>query len=287
MARDIELLLTENVEGTGIVGDVVRVRKGFARNFLLPRAFATAPSPEKIKELAGKREQAQKALEALRKEREALIAKIEGHAVNLIRSCNDIGILYGGITQSDICEALLKDGYTGIKPRDVRIGAVIKRIGDYDVHIKFEADLEATVKLHVKPDRELETGRRDDKAPEHPEGAAAAEGAAPALAAEGAKPDARKAEGKPAGKPEGKRPDKSEAPARDADAEKGEKSEKSAKSEAKPAGEKAPKGKGEKGKKDDAAPAAAKSKTGWGATAEVPTGLADLLKPKRERRERR
>ncbi len=163
MARVLELLLTENVEGTGIVSDVVKVRKGYARNFLMPRNFATTPSPEKVKELAGKREEAQKALAALRKEREGIISKLEGHAVNLIRSCNDIGILYGGITQTDICDALIKDGFTGIKQRDVRIGAVIKRVGDYDLHIKFESDLEATVKLHVKPDRERDVGMRDER----------------------------------------------------------------------------------------------------------------------------
>lgn len=279
MARTLELLLTENVEGTGIVGDVVKVRKGYARNYLLPRNFATTPSPEKVKELAKKREDAQKALAALRKEREGIIAKLEGHAINLIRSCNDLGILYGGITQTDIVDSLIKDGFKGIKQRDVRIGAVIKRVGDYDVHIKFEADLEATVKLHIKPDRELETGRRDDKPAEPAPAEAAAEGAAPAA----------KADGKPEAKPEGKKA-KGEKPAKAAAAE-------APATDAKPEGEAKPEGKkakgekaaGEKGGKKDeaAAPAANKPKTGWGASAEVPSGLADLLKPKRERRERR
>jgi large subunit ribosomal protein L9 len=66
MARTLELLLTENVEGTGIVGDVVKVRKGYARNYLMPRNFATTPSPEKVKDLATKREEAQRQLAALR-----------------------------------------------------------------------------------------------------------------------------------------------------------------------------------------------------------------------------
>lgn len=279
MARVIELLLTENVEGTGIVGDVVKVRKGFARNYLLPRAFATTPSPEKVAQLKTKREEAQKALAELRKQREVLIGKLEGHQITLVRSCNDQGILYGGVTQQDMVDLLATEKFTGIKARDVRIGATIKRIGDYDIHVKFEADLEATVKLHVKPDRELDLG---DK----PEAAPAAEAAAPA---EGAATEAAAAAA-PAAAPAGK----GEKPAK---AEKSAKAEKDAKAPtAEPKaegekGEKPAKAKGEKPKakegKSEDAPAAAKPKTGWGATSEVPTGLADLLKPKRERRERR
>ena len=55
MAKSLKLLLIENVEALGIVGDVVNVRSGYARNFLLPRGLATQPSEERIKELAGKR----------------------------------------------------------------------------------------------------------------------------------------------------------------------------------------------------------------------------------------
>ncbi len=272
MARILELLLTENVEGTGIVGDVVKVRKGYARNYLLPRDFATTPSPEKIAQLKTKREEAQKALAELRKQREGIISKLEGHQITLVRSCNDQGILYGGVTQQDMVDLLTKENFKGIKPRDVRIGAAIKRVGDYDIHVKFEADLEATVKLHVKADRELDLGDKPVPAPEA--AAPAAEGAVPEAAA----PAAPAAKGeKPAKGEKAPKADKGEAKAAEPKAE-GEKGEKPAKA------------KGEKGKKDgkgEDAPAAPKSKTGWGATAEVPTGLADLLKPKRERRERR
>lgn len=191
MAHSLKLLLTENVDGTGIVGDVVTVRKGFARNFLLPRGYATTPSDEKVKELAQKRADAQKMLAELRQQREVMVGKLEGFDLTLTRSCNDLGILYGAVTQQDICDELAKAGHPGIKPREVRLGAVIKRVGGYDVHVKFETDLEATVKLNVKPDRVLDTGRRrdeeqqpngdkSDKAGKPAEGAAAsAEGAAP------------------------------------------------------------------------------------------------------------
>lgn len=164
MARTVELLLVENVEGTGIVGDVVKVRKGFARNYLLPRSMATQPSPEKVKELAGKRADAEKQLAELRKQREAIIGKLEGFTVEMIRSCNDMGILYGSITQREIATVLAKAGFPGIKDREVRIASAMKRIDVYDIDIKFASDLVATIRLDIKPDRPLDLKRFDSSA---------------------------------------------------------------------------------------------------------------------------
>src|SRR3954471_18589492 len=99
MAKSLKLLLTENVEALGIVGDVVRVRTGYARNYLLPRNLATTPSEEKIKELSSKRADAERQVQLHRKHREELVEKLKGVEVTLVRSCNDMGILYGAITQ--------------------------------------------------------------------------------------------------------------------------------------------------------------------------------------------
>jgi large subunit ribosomal protein L9 len=182
MARTIELLLIENVEGSGIVGDVVKVRKGFARNYLMPRGMATQPSPEKIKELAGKRADAEKQIAALRSQRETLIKKLDGYKLEMIRSCNDLGILYGAITQHEISIALGKAGFPGIKDREVRIGAAMKRIDTYDLDIKFAADLVASIKLDVKADRVIDLRRAatEEPAPAPVDGEAAPAEGAPA-----------------------------------------------------------------------------------------------------------
>jgi large subunit ribosomal protein L9 len=155
MAKNVELLLTESVEALGIVGDVVKVRTGYARNYLLPRGYATTPSEEKIKELAAKRAEAERQLAELRRVREDLVQRLNGYELNVVRSCNDQGILYGAVTQQEIAAALTEAGF-GVRPRDVRLGQTIKRVDTYDVHIKFEADLEAVIKLWVMPDRKLE-----------------------------------------------------------------------------------------------------------------------------------
>lgn len=165
MPTNVKLLLTENVEALGIVGDVVNVRIGYARNFLLPRNLATQPSEERIKALAAKRVEAEKQVAAQRKSREELTSKLQGVEVKLVKSCNDQGILYGAITQQEIAAELNKMGH-GVKPRDVRINQAIKRIDHYDVHIKLDSDLDATVKLHVEADRPLDIKKAGDTSEE-------------------------------------------------------------------------------------------------------------------------
>lgn len=159
--KNVQLLLTESVDNLGIVGDVVTVRLGYARNFLLPRGYATEPSDTKLAALADKRAKAEAALEALTAQRRKMIGKMEAIELTIERSCNDLGHLYGSVSQHDVAEALGKAGFV-VKPREVRLPFTIKRIDSFDVLVKFAADLEANVKLHVKPDRRIEEDERDE-----------------------------------------------------------------------------------------------------------------------------
>jgi len=161
MAKNVQLLLTENVSHLGIVGDVVRVRLGYARNYLLPRGLATEPSDEVREALAAKREEAERQLRELRAQREKMVEKLESFEVTLQRSCNDQGLLYGSVTQKDIADALVAEGFN-VEPRDVRLGQTIKRVDSYSVLVKLDQDLEADVKLWVVPDRELHVEERDE-----------------------------------------------------------------------------------------------------------------------------
>ncbi|MEM9373469.1 MAG: 50S ribosomal protein L9 [Planctomycetota bacterium] len=156
-ASYVKLLLTENVDNLGIVGDVVRVRTGYARNYLLPFDLATTPSDELIKDLADKRAEAEKQVAALRKNREEMISKLDGQELTMVRACNDQGQLYGSVTQQDIAAALNEVGFA-IKPREVRLPGTIKRVDSFDIHVKVDSDLGADIKLWVVADRELDTG---------------------------------------------------------------------------------------------------------------------------------
>lgn len=160
MAKTVELLLTETVENLGIVGDVVKVRTGFARNYLLPRDYATTPSEELKKSLQAKRVEAERMLAEQQKVRAETIQRLEGFELSIERSCNDLGILYAAVTQQEISVALIAAGHA-VRPRDVRLSGAIKRVDKYDIHIKYQTDLETWIKLIVKPDRVL---AKDEKA---------------------------------------------------------------------------------------------------------------------------
>lgn len=161
MAKSIKLLLTENVDNLGIVGDVVNVRIGYARNYLLPRELATTPSDEILSQLAEKRAKAEKELSALRSQREALIGKLEGLELTLTRACNDQGHLYGSVSQHDVAESLTELGFP-VQAREVRLAQTIKRVDTYEVLVKFDTDLEANIKIWVVADRQLDSDREEE-----------------------------------------------------------------------------------------------------------------------------
>ncbi len=161
MARHIELLLTENVDNLGIVGDVVKVRPGYARNYLLPFELATTPTPDAVAALAGKRAEAEKQLRELRAQREKMIEKMQELEIELTRSCNDLGMLYGSVTQQDIATALGEKGFN-VKPREIRLAQTIKRVDTYHFPVKLDTDLEAEITLKVIADRQITEDAREE-----------------------------------------------------------------------------------------------------------------------------
>ena len=154
-AKRTELLLTSNVENLGIVGDVVRVRMGFARNYLVPMGFAEVPTQERIESLTEAREAAVKEHEVKRAAQATIIEKLEGTTLTLTRSANDQGSLYGSVTQRDISDALLENEFD-VDTRAIRLHQAIRRIGEYQVTIQFGSDLKTDVEIIVNPDRPLE-----------------------------------------------------------------------------------------------------------------------------------
>ena len=152
--RSIELLLNENVEGLGIVGDVVRVKPGFARNYLLPLGIAEAPTEDRINQLKEARAEAQAELEQLREVRTAVIEQLVEQSFDLVRSCNDRGVLYGSVTQRDISDALNQAGHT-VDERSIRLAQPIRRLGEFTVAVQFEKDLRTDVTIKILPDRSL------------------------------------------------------------------------------------------------------------------------------------
>ncbi len=166
--KQIKLLLLENVDNLGIVGDVVKVRPGYARNYLLPRGLAASPTEKAVERLADRRRQVEEQMRQLREQLKALIAKLEGHELTIERSANEQGILYGGVSQHDIAEALRAEGFD-VEDRYVRIGEQIKRLDSYEVPIVIDKELKTQVKVWVvsdKPAEQLEAEAESEGASE-------------------------------------------------------------------------------------------------------------------------
>lgn len=156
--KQIELLLLDNVDNLGIVGDVVKVRPGYARNYLLPRGLASTPTPGAIERLAERRAQVEAEMRKLREQQEQLIGRLEGHELTLQRAANEQGVLFGGVSQHDIAEALREEGFD-IEDRFVRIGEQVKRLDSYTIPVVIDKELKTEIKLWVvsdKPAEELE-----------------------------------------------------------------------------------------------------------------------------------
>ena len=155
MARNTQLLLLRTVENLGIVGDVVKVKSGYARNYLLPHGVAEPPTPTKVEALKEQRAKAQAELAAVRSEREKIIEELVGASITMERSCNDQGQLYGSVTQREISDAMIAAGY-GVDVRAVRLSYPIRHIGEYHIPIQFNKDLRSDVTVSIKADRVLE-----------------------------------------------------------------------------------------------------------------------------------
>ncbi|MFI4859936.1 MAG: 50S ribosomal protein L9 [Phycisphaerales bacterium JB063] len=169
--KTIELLLLDTIENLGIIGDVVKVKPGYARNYLLPHGLADIPSEEKIQELAARRAEVEAELKKLRSEQEVMIQKLEEFELTLERAANEQGALFGGVTQHDIAEGLRAEGFA-VEDRHIRIGERINRLDTYTIPVQVAKDLKTEIKLWVVSDKPMEAeeedGGSDEQAEEQP-----------------------------------------------------------------------------------------------------------------------
>jgi large subunit ribosomal protein L9 len=145
----MDVLLSEDVDNLGQRGQVVRVRAGYGRNYLLPQGLA-------IKASAGNKKMLdeQRRLLAKREQREHLAAqseseKLQGVELRFERRVGEHGILFGSVTAMDIAEALKERGLP-VERRRIALKDHIKEVGDYDVAIKLHRDVSPTIKVLVR-----------------------------------------------------------------------------------------------------------------------------------------
>ena len=145
----MELLLKEDVENLGARGELVKVRAGYGRNYLLPRGLAIQATHANIKQIDLQRKALLKREAA---ERETAIQQadlITGVTLEFARKVGEHGILYGSVTSMDIAEALAAKGYQ-IDRRRILLKEPIKETGEYEVPVKLHREVTTNLKVVVK-----------------------------------------------------------------------------------------------------------------------------------------
>jgi large subunit ribosomal protein L9 len=145
----MQVILMEKVVNLGGLGDVVKVKDGFARNFLIPQGKAKRATPANIKEFEGRRAELEnKANEALVSAQERG-AKLEGLMVQITQKAGVDGRLFGSVTNADIAESLKAQGIE-VKKAEIRMPqGPLKHIGDYPITLQLHTDVLAHITVSV------------------------------------------------------------------------------------------------------------------------------------------
>jgi large subunit ribosomal protein L9 len=144
----MEVILREHVDHLGRRGEVVKVADGYARNYLLPRKLALLATDGNKKQIERERAKFDAKDAEEKKVAEAIGERMGGVQIVITRKVGETEALYGSVTSADIAEALAAKGFD-IDRRKVQLAEPIKRLGDFEVPIKLQRDVVATVKVKV------------------------------------------------------------------------------------------------------------------------------------------
>lgn len=144
----MDVILLERVAKLGQMGDVVSVKQGFARNFLLPKGKALRASAENLKRFESQKAQLEAQNLEAKSEAEAVATKLGGQQFIVIRSASDTGSLYGSVTVRDAADAATEAGFTLDKKQCV-LNKPIKELGIHELTVVLHPEVEVTIELNV------------------------------------------------------------------------------------------------------------------------------------------
>jgi len=145
----MKLLLVEDVESLGWLGDIVEVKNGYARNYLLPQGLAVVPTQASIESLADEKARRAESRRLEYEQKEQLVSGIEGAEVVLAAKANELGHLFGSVAERDVAENLRQQGFA-VQDAMVRMpDGHIKDLGTHDITLRITADLKAAVRVVV------------------------------------------------------------------------------------------------------------------------------------------
>jgi large subunit ribosomal protein L9 len=144
----MKIILTENVDGLGNIGDMVKVKPGYARNYLVPKRLAVAADSGKIKELEHQKRQLERKRQRVTQAAEVFKQRIEATPLVIAHKAGEEGKLYGAVTSMELEEQLAAKGIELDRKR-IQLAEPIKSIGAHEVLVKLDVGITATIKLNV------------------------------------------------------------------------------------------------------------------------------------------
>ena len=152
----MEVMLLERIEKLGLMGDVVKVKTGFARNYLLPQKKAVRATEANRKEFEEHRSQFEATNLELRKEAEKVAARMNALVIVLIRQAGEAGQLYGSVNARDIAEGVTEAGFT-VRRQQVWLNEPIKALGTHPVSVSLHPEVTVEVTINVARSEEEAT----------------------------------------------------------------------------------------------------------------------------------
>jgi large subunit ribosomal protein L9 len=149
--RHVKLILTDSVTGLGEAGDLVDVKVGFARNYLLPKQKAILATESKVRELDHHKRVVMEKVSKEMKTLEAVRDRLQSTALEVAARVGDEGRLFGSVTAAQIAELLAEKGIE-VERRKIVLNEPIKEAGEHRVSIRLHRDLIAEVALTVRPE---------------------------------------------------------------------------------------------------------------------------------------
>ncbi|WP_411834896.1 50S ribosomal protein L9 [Pseudoxanthomonas mexicana] len=146
----MELILLQKVTNLGVLGDKVKVKPGYGRNYLVPQGKAVPATAANLAEFEAKRAEYEAKAKAVHDEAESRRAKLEGASVTIKANASTEGKLFGSVGPRDIAEAFTAAGLPLEKSEVVMGEGAIRNVGEYEVIAKLHADVETPVKVVVE-----------------------------------------------------------------------------------------------------------------------------------------
>jgi len=144
----IQVILKEDVPNLGRSGELVSVKPGYGRNYLIPQGLALVATRKNVSQMDHQRKQIETQAAKVRKDAEGIAANLNGAAITIERQVGEENKLFGSVTARDIEEALAAKGHK-VDRRKIVLGETIKSLGDFNVEVKVARDVTAHVKVTV------------------------------------------------------------------------------------------------------------------------------------------